>query len=131
MEPQQTSGYKIEHIFLMDSNFHREADIDFDTQNIKNELDIKVEPLPTENNQFFVALVLTLKATQAERTVFDVFVRMGGLFSKHGEPALSEDSFKSINAPAIIFPFVREHVSSTALKAGLGPVLLPPVNFVP
>lgn len=131
MEPQQTSGYKIEHIFFVDSTFHREIDIDFDEQNLKNELDLKVEPSATENNQFTVALVLTLKAVQNERTIFEFFVRVAGAFLKEGEPSLSEDGFKNINAPAILFPFIREHISGIAIKAGLGNILLPPVNFVP
>lgn len=114
----------------MDSTFHREAQIDFDSGALNNELDIKVEPSGTEDNQFFVALALTLRGKQAENTAFAFFVRFGGTFTRHGEPALSEESFKKINAPAIIFPFVREHVSSIGLKAGLGNILLPPVNFV-
>ncbi len=131
MEPQQNSGYKIEHIFFVDSNFHREIDIDFDDQSLKNELDFKVEPSTTENNQFSVAVVLTLKTLQNDKPVFDFFVRVVGVFLKEGEPTLSEDAFKNINAPAILFPFIREHVSGIAIKAGLGNILLPPVNFIP
>jgi len=130
MEPQQTSGYTIEHIILVESNFRRDITIDFDDQAITNNLDMQVEPSATENNQFFVSLLITLKAQQSEKTVFEFAVKMGGVFSKQGEPALKEEVFKNINAPAILFPFIREHIGISALKAGIGNILLPPVNFV-
>jgi preprotein translocase subunit SecB len=130
MEPQHTSGYKIEHIILLESNLRREVNIDFESQTITNDLDMKIEPSPTENSQFFVSLLITLKAMQADKTVFEFAVKMGGVFSKQGEPALDEESFKNINAPAILFPFIREHIGISALKAGLGNLLLPPVNFI-
>ncbi|MBK6835049.1 MAG: protein-export chaperone SecB [Bacteroidetes bacterium] len=40
------------------------------------------------------------------------------------------DNFININAPAIIFPFVREEIASLTSKAGVGGVLIQPVNFV-
>ena len=38
--------------------------------------------------------------------------------------------FCDVNAPAILFPFVREAFASASVKSGLRPVLLQPVNFV-
>ena len=43
---------------------------------------------------------------------------------------LSIENFSKVNAPAIIFPFVREHLASVSMKAGINPILLPAVNFV-
>ena len=37
--------------------------------------------------------------------------------------------FSEINAPAHLFPFLREVVANTSLKAGIPPLLLPPVNL--
>lgn len=38
--------------------------------------------------------------------------------------------FADINGPAIIFPFLREHLASMSLKAGIPPIMLPPINFI-
>lgn len=37
--------------------------------------------------------------------------------------------FSEINAPAHLFPFLREIVANTSLKAGIPPLLLPPINL--
>jgi preprotein translocase subunit SecB len=37
--------------------------------------------------------------------------------------------FSEINAPAHLFPFLREVVANTSLKAGVSPLLLPPINL--
>ena len=39
------------------------------------------------------------------------------------------EEFGRINGASIIFPFLREHIANLAMKAGLGPIMLPPVNF--
>jgi len=37
--------------------------------------------------------------------------------------------FAQINAPAHLFPFLREIVGNTSLRAGIPPLLLPPINL--
>ena len=56
---------------------------------------------------------------------------MLGGFEKYGEPILTDDKFKAINAPAIIYPFIREHLHNLCQKSGIPNVLLPTVNFKP
>jgi len=45
-----------------------------------------------------------------------------------GEENMPIEFFVESNAAALMFPFVREHVSTITQKAGLRPVLLPPIN---
>jgi preprotein translocase subunit SecB len=52
-----------------------------------------------------------------------------GTFQKIGTPTLDIKTFGFINAPSIMFPFVREFLAGLSLKAGLKPILLHPVNF--
>ncbi|MEO6404545.1 MAG: protein-export chaperone SecB [Ferruginibacter sp.] len=56
-------------------------------------------------------------------------MKMMGLFEKTGDPLLTEEAFKKVNAPAIIYPFIREHLHNICLKGGIASVLLPTVNF--
>lgn len=61
---------------------------------------------------------------------YRIEVTMVGVFKCNGNPTPEQkDSFGRINGAAIIFPFIREHIANIALKAGLGVVILPPVNF--
>ena len=63
-----------------------------------------------------------------DTTICTATIKMAGGFEKHGEPQLDDDKFKAINAPVIIYPFVREHLHNLCLKAVI-PVLLSIVNF--
>lgn len=46
-----------------------------------------------------------------------------------GEENMGIDEFMRENAPALMFPFVREHIYSVTKKAGVNPIALPPVNI--
>ena len=45
------------------------------------------------------------------------------------DEAFKASSFPKVNAPAIAFPYLRALVSTITLQAGLGPVMLPSINF--
>lgn len=61
---------------------------------------------------------------------YRIEVSMIGVFERNGNSQISTDEeFGRVNGAAIIFPFVREHIANIALKAGLGSIILPPVNF--
>ena len=131
MENPKGSGYKIQNIILLESTFQRKPDINFDGTPFINQIDIQKESYDIENdeNKFGVNLTINFDAHQDGEISFQIKVKMAGVYEKQGETALSTESFKEINAPAIIYPFIREHVASLTLKAGIGNVLLPSVNF--
>lgn len=39
------------------------------------------------------------------------------------------DEYLKNNAPTLMFPYVREHVSAITIKAGMKPILIPPLNM--
>lgn len=132
-EEAKPSGYKVESVLLLKSSFSRKANIDFNNINdITNQLDIKPTAHETTSaNKFAVTLQLLYKGLQKQKIICSANIEMIGVFEKYGEPVLPADRFKSINAPAIIYPFIREHLYNLCLKAGIANVLLPTVNFKP
>ena len=61
---------------------------------------------------------------------YRIEVSMVGVFERFGDSQIaSNEEFGRVNGAAIIFPFVREHISNIAMKAGIGSLILPPVNF--
>jgi len=117
--------YRLLNIVLLESEFKRgkkslnEKDLNFA---INIEKDLKEKNL-------YIALIVTLRDISENEGLF-IKIKMLGVFEMVNSNALSVEDFSRINAPAIIFPFVREHVSSLTLKAGLEPIFLPPINFV-
>ena len=132
-QPKPPAGYKIESMLLMESAFSREIDIDSKfISDLSSEIDVKPEARETTpDSRFAVIVKLHYRGMHQQRQVCTATISMIGIFEKYGEPALPDDKFKAINAPAIIYPFIREHLYSLCLKAGLANVLLPTINFKP
>lgn len=138
MESQQSkevrpAGYRVVSILLLESSFAREAGIE---AGIINDIENLIDVIPeahetTPDNKFAVTLTIEYKGLYSERQICIAKIKMGGVFEKYGEPSLPDDKFKSINGPAIIYPFIREHLHNLCLKAGIANVLLPAVNFKP
>jgi preprotein translocase subunit SecB len=131
--PKPPAGYKIESMLLLESTFSREVDIEPQfIKDLTSEVDIKSDARETTpDNKFAVIVKLHFRGMQQEKQVCNAIISMIGAFEKYGEPALTDDKFKAVNAPAIIYPFIREHLYSLCLKAGLANVLLPTINFKP
>ena len=131
MENEKPQGsYRIENIVLMSSSFHRETNIDFTKPiNLNFEHTSEAQETSTDDGKFGVVLSFSFKGMQDQLTTFTAMVKMVGIFEKIGEPPVPEEAFKKINAPAIIYPFIREHIHALCQKGTVGTVLLPTVNF--
>lgn len=129
-EETKSGGYKVENVFLLESTFTREINFDSKDGEITNEINIDSQiHESTAEGKFGVTLELDFQGKQGNKDICKSKIKMLGIFEKIGEPPISEDNFKKINAPAIIYPFIREHLHNICLKAGIANVLLPTVNF--
>jgi len=66
---------------------------------------------------------------EVENSDFYLKVGIVGIFEKVGETKLSDEEFAKVNAAAIIFPYIRQHIRALSLDAGFTPIILPIVNF--
>lgn len=91
-------------------------------------IDKKVKKSSSSDNDFELNLILELSSNDDNTNIKCVFI---GYFSSDGEITKSflETSFASVNAPAILFPFIRSYVSTVTINAGLNPIILPTINF--
>jgi len=120
--------FKLNKILLIESHFKRETEINFQNKTTKNNINIDIKNTVKEKD-INVILTLDFKSYDDVKTNIEAKIIMAGLFEACDSPPISTESFVEVNAPAIIFPFVREHLSTVSLKAGIKPILLPPVNF--
>jgi len=121
--------YKLISLTLVESNFKREAKIDFSDTEIKNSVDIDVQHI-VNDNEIIIDLEVKLIGKLKRNKLFSFTTKYVGQFEKGDENVLPVEKFVEANGPAIMYPFVREHIATTSLKAGMNPILLPPVNFV-
>jgi len=47
-----------------------------------------------------------------------------------GNENMDLDQFSKNNAPALMLPYIRELVSTTTIRAGLAPIVFPPINII-
>ncbi len=125
----EKSSYKLLNIILIESQFKREPQITLEAKDFNNKISINVEHQITDNN-LFVTVSLNFDAGILDTKQIVALIKMLGIFEYIEDDVLPVKDFAKINAPAIIFPFIREHLASTSMKAGISPILLPPINFI-
>ena len=123
------SGFKIKNLLLVKSSFLRSNDVKYE-KDVISDLNIGVE-VSVEKNIITVAetVYFTQKYNDVEQV--NIEVKMVGIFECIGETLLKDyEEFGRINGAAIIFPYIREHITTLSLKAGIGVIIIPPINFV-
>ena len=82
-----------------------------------------------EEGVYQTVLTVTVTAKIGEKTMFLVEAAQGGIFVVRNIPAQELEAVLAIACPNILFPYVREVISDTVVRAGFPPVILSPVNF--
>jgi preprotein translocase subunit SecB len=93
------------------------------------EVNITTNGRQVQPGLFEVALTITLTAKLKEKTVFLVEATEAGLFQIRNVPEQDIAPLLGIACPNTLFPYLREVVSDTTLRAGFTPVVLAPMNF--
>jgi preprotein translocase subunit SecB len=124
--------FTLESLILTDVSFTRvEKIVTPDKQKISHSTDVVVDQSELINDSFAVSLNIKHHIEYDGKNIVSIDVNYSGNFKKIGNATQDElDNFTNINAPAIIFPFVRELIASISTKAMIGTILLQPVNFV-
>jgi len=126
-EEKIESGIKFAGVFVTKINFEvfpiriekLNIDLDFNVAN-----NFGPEPLQLQT-------VLTLKINhklKETETTFKLEVSVVGLFEEMPGSPLKIQEFANIQAPALLFPYLRETVTSITAKSLVGPFILPPIN---
>ena len=123
------SGFRINQLLLLESNFKRLNKVQFEGDIPELKIDINTE-VGVQGKVISVEETVTITQKYNDIEQFSFSVKMAGLFECIGDSSLTDyDDFGRVNGAAIIFPYIREHITNLSLKAGLNPIVLPPVNF--
>lgn len=124
------TSFLFKEIYLLESSFKRKAIVDFQNPKFKNRVNISVEHHVAEGNHLNITVSLDFSAGTSREKEILAKIKMTGVFIRGDESVLTMEQFAKANGPAIMFPFLREHLASITTKAGINPVLLPAVNFI-
>ncbi len=128
MENLVTNGYLFDSVILLETHFERLPQITLDLSKTNQKIHIENEVQQNEN-KIFVILTLHFDIFNNETIEVKSKIKMVGIFEKIGTPKLEQDIFVRLNAPAMLFPYLREHLTNLSVKAGLPPIIVQPINF--
>jgi preprotein translocase subunit SecB len=124
MKEEQISQapFKLKNFFISESN------IMIEPHTKAQSIDIKIDPKGTileDKKLFELELTTKLKSDDGLK----VSVKIIGLF-EFKEVLKIEDlsNYFYINAPAIIFPYIRSYISALTALSGCSTIILPPMN---
>ncbi len=115
-------GYRVSHFNLVVQD-------SFNPANIKFFQNVNVQQKFTDDDKRFVEVHLDITIKTEDDSLSIRIVIRGGF---KGCPDMSDDLFKSmysVNAPAILYPFVRAYVASCTSQSGIPAVILPLINL--
>ncbi|MEM9886248.1 MAG: protein-export chaperone SecB [Bacteroidota bacterium] len=126
MIEKATSSIRLESIFLSETIFNRGNDLEKDSI---DDYGMQVGLNSIDRDDVIQTTVTVELGKNSNPNAFYMKVAMVGIFRKKGETPLTDNEFKNVNAPAIIYPYIRQHIRSLSLDATIKPILLPLVNF--
>lgn len=131
MDLNKQPGISFKAIILINENFRRLPDAPIDSE-IKVHFNFSAQK-NEGNDDYYAELKTTLKMLHKESKVEVLSLECVflGVFScMQGEENMDMDSFIKNSCPALMFPYIREHISTVTQKAGIKPVLLAPINII-
>lgn len=128
---QKQPQYQLISITTTESFFKREAVIsDDDYKKTESAIDLNVAK-SFDKDEIGVFVTVDLKQELKGKILVEIKITTVGLFKKNvDDPQISIENFCDINAPAIIFPFIRENIANLSMRGGLQPIIIQPINFV-
>jgi len=117
---------RINNLLLLESDFKRISNVVFSDEVI-SEVTIETEISNPENNVVNVIETVTLVQKYQGQEQVSIKAKMVGVFDC--DDVDNYEEFGRINGAAIIFPYIREHITNLSTKAGIGTIVMPPVNF--
>ncbi len=85
--------------------------------------------MQVKDKTIFVTETLFFTQKHVESIEVTANIKMADIFEKVGDSTLNLEEFGKVNGAAIIFPYIREHLTNLSAKAGIGLIILPPFNF--
>jgi preprotein translocase subunit SecB len=128
---QATPQFSLEKVYLKDLSFESPQPIESLKLAEKSDVDFQIhtENRKIEGDIYEAVLTVTVTVSMEKKVLYLIEVKQAGLFIMRGVQHQDLAALLNINCPSILFPYVREAVSSMVERGGFPQLLLKPVNF--
>lgn len=121
---EQVSKFRLKNFIISSSSINIEDNFSSDT---KLDIELNQEGSVFINNIYVSSLEVRVFN---ETKTLDINVKLKGIFEFDNDiDNHSKENFFNINAPAILFPYLRAYVTSLTALSGISPVILPTINL--
>jgi len=130
---QNKPKFSVVTALLADSEFRRVPQVHTNHKDSlqSSNLNVIAGPKNEDTSISQITLELNFDISFQDSKEVECFIRYVGLFESNDDVSPEElEKYCYINAPAMLFPFVREHLANLCQKAGLGTIMLQSENFV-
>ncbi|MCR9192089.1 MAG: protein-export chaperone SecB [Gammaproteobacteria bacterium] len=128
---QELQQFVIQRVYIKSSSFETKDVPGIFQQKWEPELnlDINTDHIELDKDIYEVTLSVTATVKNVKETAFLVEVEQAGIFSIQGPTAEQLGHILGSFCPSILFPYVRETISSIVTKGSFPPLVLSPINF--
>jgi preprotein translocase subunit SecB len=130
-QPPSGPSLKIEKIYIKDLSLENPgAPQSFTLQSPPQvEVSLRSRSEQIEENLFECVLTLTVTAKSGDKTLFLVEAAQAGVFRIEGVPLADIQPILGVHCPNVLFPYIRETIADSVMRAGFPAVHLDPINF--
>ena len=124
-------AFNIEKIYVKDLSLEipHAPQIFLEHESPQIDVQLSTQTAAIENDVFEVVITNTVTAKIGEKVMFLIEAKQACIFRLGNLPKEDMEPVLAVMCPNILFPYLREVVSSVAVRAGFAPVMLNPVNF--
>ncbi len=128
---QELPHFNIEKLYVKDLSVevpHAPA-IFLEREAPRIELQLNTQHSQVNEGVFDVTVTAIVTAKLKERVVFLIEAKQAGVFSVRNVPQQEMETVLEVVCPNILYPYLRELVSDSSVRAGFVPTLLNPIDF--
>lgn len=131
MKKNEHQGIEFQRLILEKVDFEVDPDFTFGGEPLAVAMDVNADAFFSEDKKSLRSVLTTnIALSGAEPSPMKIIIAVAGYFSledDHNTGVLEE--FAEIQAPAMLFPFIREVVANLTMRTDFPPLLLPPANM--
>jgi len=130
-DEQQAPVFQIQRVYLKDLSLEQpnSPSILFSQEQPAVDIQLGVGAEHVADGVVEVTVTATITAKIADKTLFLVEAKQGGLFEIRNIPQEQLSPLVSIACPQIVYPYLRGNVADVIQRAGFPPVHLAEINF--
>ena len=131
MADSQDPVFNIQRVYLKEASLEQPNSpaILIEQQQPTVDIQLGVEAGQVADGVFEVCVTATVTTKIADRTVFLVECKQGGIFEIRNVPQEQMAAVMGIACPQIVYPYLRASVADLITRAGFPPVHLTEINF--